>query len=164
MTWLGNEAHAVRMLRDAMGDPDDETVDALTEGETSFKEAVLRALRLCDEDDMLADGIELREADLAERRKRLRARSESRRGAIMAALEIANPGKPLQLPDATVSIGKSPETVFIVNAGELPAPFVRKKVTEEPDKKLIYSAIKAGKSVPGAVLSNGAPRLIVRKK
>jgi hypothetical protein len=64
------------------------------------------------------------------------------------------------LPEATLSLRPGPPKVVIGAENEIPAEYFRHEI--KPNISAIKDALKAGKTVPGASLSNGAPSLTVR--
>lgn len=90
---------------------------------------------------------------LAEHGKRLRS------ALLDAFLEAGCPG----IETEHHSIGWSEGTAGAVVTGELPAEFM---VTPEPrpDLASIAKALRKGQSIPGAMLRNPQPKLVVRSK
>jgi hypothetical protein len=62
----------------------------------------------------------------------------------------------------TVTLQTPPAAVIITNEAAIPNTYLTTKTT--PDKAAIRSAISRGMEVPGAVLTNGAPVLSIRKR
>jgi Siphovirus Gp157 len=66
----------------------------------------------------------------------------------------------LELPEATLSIRRTPAHVVIYDPAELPDDYWR--VHREPNKQKIKEALVAAAVVPGATLSNSADTLSIR--
>lgn len=142
------------------GDDDQFLADVL-EGESSFHEVMGKLVRHRSYDRALADGVKSAIADLAERRKRFETRAE--KASDLMAMLMAEAGvKSLVLPDGTVSLRDGVPKVTITDETAIPKDY--QKITVAPDKTAIKEALKAGKAVPGAELSNGAQTISVRTK
>lgn len=88
---------------------------------------------------------------LSERRVRLEVRHAKRRDLLLRIMQIIEM-RSLERPMATVSVRSSPPRVLILDEEALPTDMLRVKAT--PDKAKIGEHLKAGGSVPGAVLTN----------
>jgi hypothetical protein len=111
----------------------------------------------CERREVEAD--ELRR-EMVARRDRYRARAETIR-AIIENLLIALEKTKHAAKWGAASFGTSPRSVVITDAELVPDEFWRVERTLMKDP--IHDAIDAGKTVPGAVLSNPAPYLRIRK-
>lgn len=158
------EAKAVTALRESlrqMGEGDDETLLLDTiEGQTSLFEIVDRLLVSIAEDAGLAAGADAAAEKLARRAERFEKRAETTRALIEQALMVAELPK-LERPAATLSLVNRAPKVEITEEAEIPAEFWK---TGDPhlDKKALAAALKEGRAVPGACLSNAAPSLTIR--
>jgi hypothetical protein len=89
--------------------------------------------------------------------KRLRALKEAKTNAIDRMKEaVINAFQvygitEVKLPTLKLSLRRS-EAVQVTNENQLSGGYLREKITFTPDKELIKAAIKAGKTVEGAVL------------
>jgi hypothetical protein len=163
--YLHNESMAARQLLAALaeaGEDAEEVIDLAIASETNLKEAVEQAVLANAMDQAHCDAIAALQVTLAGRMARKSQRIERRKGAIMAAMELAGVQK-LELASATVSVGKGKPAVIITNEAALPPGYVRTKTTVTPDKVAILKALQQLEDVPGAVLSNAIPILTVRK-
>ena len=138
---------------------DDELLTVI-EGETDLLEAVEKAIWDALRVEAHADGLKALMDDLKARQERLRDRAQRLRSAVLEVCETAGIRKH-EFAGFTVSVGKSPASVVITDPGLIPESLTR--VTVAPDKTAIKAAMQDG-PVPGAELSNAAPRLIVRTK
>lgn len=160
------EASKAKVLASALrsqGFLDDEDLIADSiEGETDALEAVSAVLRWKAEQDAMAVALKAQEGDLQARRRRFEERGAGARLAIAAFMDQCGLTK-LERPEATLSLRQGAPAVVkapTFSADDLPDDLVRLK--REPDAAAIKSALEAGREVPGAMLSNGAPILTVR--
>lgn len=127
---------------------------------------IIRAMvRTCRETEAKAAGAKA-DADtyadpLRERHTRLNTRAKRIRTALLSICEALNQRK---WEDAcfTLSIGKAQLTLVITDEHLIPSEYVR--IKREIDMPAALAALKDGKNVPGACLSNGAPRLTIRDR
>jgi hypothetical protein len=158
------EAQAVAALKESLGallnEGDPELLIDTIEGETSLLEAIDRLVLTVAESDGLANGARLAEAEIEHRAERFRKRAESARAMIEQALMIAEIDK-LERPGATLSLVRRAPKLELTEESEIPSEFWK---TGDPklDKKALAAALKEGRAVPGAVLSNCAPSLTIR--
>jgi hypothetical protein len=158
------EAQAVAALIEslnALGEGADETLLLDTiEGETNLLEAVDRLLERMAQTRAQVAGLEIVINDLGVRKKRFEDRINADRALIEQALMIAELEK-VERPTATLFLSRRAPKVEIAEEGDIPAEFWK---PGEPklDKKAVLEALKEGRPVPGACLSNAAPSLTVR--
>lgn len=159
-----NEAAAVRCLRDSLAavDDDNELFLNTIEGETNLLEAIDQLLARMAFSRAMVAGLELVTSDLDSRRRRYEARLETDRAVIEQAMMIAELER-MERPAATLSLAKRQPRVEIQTEADIPAEFWR---VGDPilDRKALSAALKSGRAVPGACLSNAAPSLTVRIK
>lgn len=142
---------------------DDEVLRAdMLEGSTDIREILTGLNRTLEDTKALIDGMQGRLEDLAARRARFRQRGEFVRDLMLRILESAQLRK-LELPEVTLSTKNNPQQIIgEPDAETLPDDLV--KVTRAPDRKKIREALIAGQEVPGVILSNAPPSLMVRVK
>lgn len=159
------EALAVRSLRESLAsvDAEDEALlmDSI-EGETSLFEVVDALLLRMNANRAFVEGAAVAKADLDARAERFAKRIETDRALIEQAMMIAELEK-IERPSATLSLSKRQPKVEIAEEADIPTEFWR---SPDPvlDRKAIAAALKEGRTVPGACLSNAAPSLTVRVK
>lgn len=158
------EAKAVTALRESLGALLSEDDPALLidtiEGETSLLEAIDRLLLTIAESEGLAKGADAAAEEIHRRSERFIKRAESARAMIEQALMIAEIDK-LERPGATLSLVRRAAKVELTEESEIPSEFW--KVGDPTlDKKALAAALKEGRAVPGAALSNQAPSLTIR--
>lgn len=160
---LAEEAEAARVLllnlRDVLAGDDDATEDAI-EGETSFKDAAVKAVERLAEIDAMQDAIKSQRDNLAARAQRLDAQAGSIRAALVSALATANLSK-LELPLATLSRKPTPPKAVPIDEAAIPTRFF-KRADPKLDLRALLQALKDGETVPGAELSNGGETIAIR--
>jgi chromosome segregation ATPase len=131
------------------------------EGETDLREAISALSDALLDDETRLAGLDATITRLEARALRYRKRMETARKVIQKAMEQAGVRK-LELPEATLSIGRTPQGVVIFEEAAIPDEYW---IEQKPklNKAAIKSDLKAGKNVVGATLDNGASRLTIRR-
>jgi hypothetical protein len=164
---LHDEALAARSLVAELArvteDLTDDDAALAVASETNLAEAIEAALLANAMDAAHCEALLGLVRTLEARHDRKRDRIERRKGAILAAMEIAGLPK-LELASATVTVGRGKRKVLITDQELIPDEFMRERVTRTPDKDAIQKAILAQRQVSGAELSNTMPTLTVRTK
>ncbi len=160
---LSREAQAAKSLvaniRDAIGDDEDAKLDMI-EGETSLKEVLEQAAQRLAVLKANGEAIKKARDDLAARAARFERQEELLRAAIVAALADAEIKK-IELATATLSRANAPQKVVVTSEADIPADFW-KRADPALDKRKLLAALKDGRPLPGAELSNGEETLQVR--
>lgn len=139
---------------------DDETLRAdVIEGETDLHQVLSRIAAAALDAKAMQGAIAERLDALKARDASAKRREEAFRALAHRLMDAAKQRK-LILPEATLSITKVAPGVVITQPDLIPESFCRVKV--EPNKTAIKEALKAGTSVPGAVLGNGSETLQIR--
>lgn len=157
------EAAEARKLLAAIAeciDGDEEAAHDAIEGETGLLEAFDRALVRMQEIDILTVGIEAHMERLRARKERLAQQEERLRAVIFSAMKMVGLKK-AERPLATLSIGKTRQSVIVEDVGQLPV-WLKSLGPWVPDKKAIGDTIKAGGVVSGAYLSPVGEQLNIR--
>lgn len=161
---LEKEIAAARIIREQVaaltGDDPDFIRDAI-EGETSLLE-IVGALAAADGEDMaLVDGLDTYQKAIADRKARILRRADIRRALIASALEIVELKK-LETPAGTISVRAVAPKAIINDESAIPSEYF-----ETPPPKLnkseVTNALKDGRDIPGATLSNGSITIAIRK-
>lgn len=159
---LQNAMMALRSAAASMmdEDPDAELDLADMPEEVAAVESVCRRIvvKLQDAQDIAAQA-RARAAEAGERARRYDARVARYKGLLLAAFDAMGWRKQ-EFPEATVSLRAGQPGVVIMDETAIPEGFIR--VKREPDKEAIRTALKAGETVDGAVLANGAPSVQIR--
>lgn len=103
-----------------------------------------------------AAAIKEAEQQMSERRKSIEKRAEYIKERLKTGMEIAGVLK-IDCPHFAITIAKNPAGVDIFEPGLIPSEYMRTPTPPPaaPDKSAIKDAIKAGKEVPGAMLTQG---------
>lgn len=141
---------------------DDQALADTLDGESDFDQAARYVLRSLLFDEALAAGLETLIADARSRKLRLEERAETKKAALVKAMEYAG-RKKLELPEATITIRHNAGTAIITDEDKVPARYVEPQPARI-DKRAITADLRAGQEVPGAVLSNGSTSPNIRKK
>jgi len=160
---LTREAKAARdlieSLRDIIGDDEGFAADVI-EGETNLVEVVNRLIAQEGEDDAHIRAIQDYQDKLSHRAATINARIERRRNALLTALQAAG-AKSLRCPLGTVGVRPTPPKVITTDEGVIPDEFW-KPLDPVLDKRALLAALKEGRTVPGATLSNGGVTISIR--
>jgi len=140
---------------------DDQALADTLDGETDAIDVIARFIREGREDEAMAAALDAMMKDMGERKQRIKARAERRRGIALSLMQAVGERK-IERPDFTASVRSVPPKVEITDEAALPDALC--KVTRSPDKAAIKQAIEAGEDVPGAMMSNGTETLTVRTK
>jgi hypothetical protein len=157
------EAQAARDLltayKDIIGE-DAEFAADVVEGQTDFVEIVDHILNQEGEDAALVEAIQDRINKLSTRALNINARIEKRRGLLITALQMAGL-KSLRCPVATISLRATPQKAIVTQEDRIPEEFL---VPRDPtiDRRALLAALKEGRKIPGAELSNGGVSLSIR--
>ncbi len=101
-----------------------------------------------------AAAIKEAEAQMAKRRKAMENRSAGLLKYVQTCMEVAGISK-IECPHFKLAIQNNPPSVNVFEPGLIPAEYMHQPDTPPavPDKPSIAAALKAGKDVPGAVLT-----------
>jgi len=160
---VAREAQAAReliaKLKDIIGDDEDFAMDVI-EGQTSLVEVVNSLIAQEGQDEAHIRAIQEFQDKQAKRALRIAARIEKRRLALLTALQAADV-KSLRCPLGTVGVRPTPARVIVVLEGVVPDEFW-KQPPRVLDKRALLAALKEGRIVPGATLSNGGVTISIR--
>lgn len=162
---IERQALAAKNLRESivqLAQGDEDMILDMTEGETSLFECIDALLEQNTHDGALIEGTARVMADLDARASRVQKRVDTRRALIEQAMLTAEIKK-LERPAATLTMANRAASVRIDSEADIPAEFW---VAAAPklDRKALSAALKEGRPVTGATLSNAAPSLTVRVK
>lgn len=153
----------VQRLKDAYPAESEEsladTIEAATELDAAIVATVRAALELRGEAEAL-DGMIA--AMLARKRRKEETAAGLLRAALHAMQEAGWKRLPTPPPDMSVTVTAGKPKLLITDADALPFELCRAVVT--PDKAAIRKALEAGQEVPGAVLGNAEPGLVIHRR
>lgn len=128
------------------------------EGSTNIHDTLARLVAAAQDAKHMAAAVTDRIGELQGRKSRYERRNEAMRALLFRLLKLA--GLPrIQLPDATLSVGKGRDRVEITDVALLPDNVVR--LERVPDKRAVGELLKAG-PVAGAEMVAGGEVLTVR--
>ena len=159
------ELEAAKVLRDQIAElaqGDEEFIRDTLEGEMDFEGIVEKLLGEIGEDEALAKGIEAYEAELAARKQRLTSRAKFKRTLICTALEISG-RKKMELAVGTVTLSAVKAKAIVTEEADIPAEFFKPQ-PPKLDQTALSAALREGREVPGATLSNGGSTITIRRK
>lgn len=162
---LDREARAAASLRaslEQLAEGDEDLMLDMIEGETSLLECIDALLLRNAADRALVEGTDKVIADLQARKDRVKRRMEFDRALIEQAMMTAEISK-IERPAATLSLANRAPSLRLENEADIPAEFWTAGAPKL-DRKALTDALKSGRPVPGAALSNAAPTLTVRVK
>lgn len=162
---IEREARAAASLRESLAQlaqGDEDLMLDMIEGETSLIECIDALLARNAADRALIEGTERVISDLQSRADRVDRRIKFDRTLIEQAMMTAEITK-IERPVATLSLTNRAPSLRVDSESEIPAEFWSAGAPKL-DRKALTAALKEGRPVPGAALSNAAPSLTVRTK
>lgn len=126
-------------------DDDERLFIDMMEGETDLYRIVGKLHDQIARDGELIEGIATRQADLAERKRRLTDRQTATKAAVGQFLRAANLAK-IELPEATYSVRDGKPKLVVLDPAAVPAEFQRMK--PETDKTAINEAFADADALP----------------
>lgn len=160
---LSRQAMAAKELIKALRETDDDAALAhdMIEGETGFFEAAQSALDEIDQCDMLAAGIKDMQATMAKRLSRIQGRADRLRALLDQAFQMAEI-KTHQFASATISTKATPPKLIVTDEALIPSDFFEAQAPKLARADLLR-ALKEGRTIPGAELSNGGKTIQIRR-
>lgn len=159
------DIEAAKVLREqiaSLADGDPDFIRDTLEGEVDFEGTVRSLLASIGEDDAIVAGLKTYIDDLTARKERIANRIGLKRSLIASALEIADRSK-MELDIGTVSLTKITPKALVSEEADIPAEFWKPQ-PPKLDLKALAAALKEGRQVPGATLSNGGVSVTIRRK
>ena len=156
---------AARVLKEQIAQlaaGDTEFIRDTLEGETDFEGIARSLLASIGEDEALIAGLKTYGDDLSVRRDRIATRVQLKRALLASALEIAERPK-LELDIGTLSLTKVPPKAQVLEEADVPADYWQPQ-PPKLDLKSLTAALRDGKSVPGAALTNGGQTVTIRRR
>lgn len=158
------ELEAAQVLRNQISDlagGDEDFIRDSLEGELDLDRLVGKLVASIAEDEALAAGLKDHREAMEARLRRFTGRADDKRALLVKTLEIA--GRPsIETPAGTVSLRPVPPKVVEADASEIPSEFWAPS-PPKLDRKALLDALKAGRTVPGASLSNGGQTVAIKK-
>jgi hypothetical protein len=161
---LASEIEAAKIFLEqirAIAEGDETLVMDSLEGETTLFELIALLDDSEAEDQMLLTGLKAHIEKLEERERRIKARVETKRTLLAAALDLAGKKKH-QTALGTISVSQSSPIAIVTDEAEIPARFWKPNLPTL-DKRALNEAVKAGEVVPGTTVSNGSLKISIRR-
>ena len=163
---LNIEASKYRLLRERLLTDypmlqEDCLLDTL-EGITDLHEMIAAVIRSALVDEALQTGLRSRLDEMKQRLSRLEERGAKKRQLALEAMSEAGLKK-LEQPDFTASARLGSPCLLVVSDQSIPEPYW---VPQPPklDRQGLLADLKRGSEIPGALLDNAKPVLVVRTK
>lgn len=160
---LEREAQAAQALRVALATQtdDEDCIRDTIEGETDLEAGITNVLSLITEDEVLLSGLEAKIEQFGNRKAMIKRRMEACRAAIEQAMTIAGRDT-IRLPDATLSVKRTPPKAIVTDEAAIPARFWK---AQDPvlDKAALNAAARVNEDVPGMSVTNGGISLTIRR-
>lgn len=158
------ELDAARVLREQIADlaqGDEDFIRDTLEGELDFEGIVRKLIGDVGMDEALAEGLKAYGDDIASRRERLANRAKLKRSLICTALEIAG-RKTMELDVGTVTLSAVKPKAIVTEEADIPAEFFKPQ-PPKLDQTALSTALREGREVKGATLSNGGSTIRIRR-
>lgn len=135
-----------------------ECLDSIEEAIDDKALNIIKVVNTLDADTSIID-TEIKR--LQEKKKAITNSKENLREYLRYNMELTGINK-IKHPLFNITLGNPSVTVEIVDVDFLPDEFVTTEVALKPDKKAILAALKEDKEIPGAILSTGKSRLLIK--
>lgn len=163
---IRNEATNYKLLceevRERFSDIDDDTLADTVEGLSDLPDLLSEIVRSALDDRAFAGALRDRIGEMRVRLDRFDSRLEKKRSIVRDAMESAGLKKIIE-PDFTVSVGKAPPSIVVVDDAAIPGEFWFPQ-PDKLDRHAVLLELKAGHEVVGAKLNNRAATITVRTK
>lgn len=143
---------------DLQGDQLAECLDSI---EDSFDDKANNIVKLVNSLSVDVDGIDKELKRLQAMKKAITNNQDRLKEYLRYNMEVTGISK-IKHSLFSVTLGKPTVTAEIIDIDFLPDGFVSTDVVIKADKKAILKALKNGEDVPGAVLSTGKSRLLIK--
>jgi hypothetical protein len=140
---------------------DEQTLADTLEGETDLTEMLAATVRALIMDETIAEALQLRIAEMAERLARFEQRAARRRELVRDAMADCDI-KDIKQEDFTAALRNSPPKVVVIDESKIPQPFWEQR--PHLLKRELLDTLKGGTRVEGAMLSNPGMTLSVRTR
>ncbi len=161
-TELSHHDYLLDRLRKDFPDADEETLADTADGETNLTDMLGVVLRSMLDDKAFAAALRDRKADMQDRLERLDHRVEKKRALVIEVMERAAI-KNLSEPDFTASLRAGRPPIVMIDEEAVPGEYWRPQPAKL-DRQKLYSVLRDGRDIPGAVLGNAEPSISVRTR
>ena len=139
----------------------EQLTDCLDSIEDSFDDKASNIVKLVSSLSVDVDGIDKELKRLQAMKKTITNNQDRLKEYLRYNMEITGISK-IKHSLFSITLGKPTVTAEIIDIDFLPDSFVNTDVVIKADKKAILKALKDGQDVPGAVLSTGKSRLLIK--
>ena len=139
----------------------EQLTDCLDSIEDSFDDKASNIVKLVSSLSVDVDGIDKELKRLQAMKKTITNNQDRLKEYLRYNMEITGISK-IKHSLFSITLGKPTVTAEIIDIDFLPDSFVSTDVVIKADKKAILKALKDGQDVPGAVLSTGKSRLLIK--
>lgn len=142
---------------------EDEVLRAdMLDGETTINDVLTDLIRMGEDARAMRDATKTQQENLKSRAERFDRRLEFTRSLMMSIMNAADLRKK-ELPEATVYLRNNPQQIIgDVDPAKLPDDLV--KIERKADRAKVKEALKSGRDLPGLLLSNAPPSIVVTVK
>ncbi len=159
---LAHHQYLLDRLRKDFPDADEETLADTVSGETNLTDMLGVVLRSMLDDKAFTAALKGRRDDMQARLERLNYRAEKKRELVVEVMQRSGLKK-LTEPDFTASLRTGRPPIALIDEASVPGEYWRPQPAKL-DKQKLYSALRDGRDIPGAVLGNGEPTIAVRTR
>ena len=139
----------------------EQLTDCLDSIEDSFDEKANNIVKLVSSLSVNVDGIDKELKRLQAMKKSITGNQDRLKEYLRYNMEATGINK-IKHSLFSITLGKPTATVEIVDIDFLPDNFVNTEVVVKADKRAILKALKDGEDIPGAILSTGKSRLLIK--
>lgn len=139
----------------------DDLTDCLDSIEDAIDEKASNIVKLVASLDVDVSGLDAEIKRLQARKKAVTNNQDRLREYLRYNMEVTGITK-IKHTLFNITLGKPTVTAEIVDIDFLPDNYVNTEVVIKADKKAILKALKDGEDIPGAVLSTGKSRLLIK--
>ena len=139
----------------------DQLTDCLDSIEEAIDEKASNIVKLVSSLDVDVSGIDKEIKRLQGMKKSITGNQDRLKEYLRYNMEITGISK-IKHSLFSITLGKPTVTAEIVDIDFIPDEYVNTDVTIKADKKAILKALKDGEDIPGAVLSTGKARLLIK--
>lgn len=144
-----------------MDAPYEEIVDALNDIEGAFEEKVEQLLAIIKNSQSYAEALKAEAKSFSERAKVEENKAENLKQYILTSMATADK-KTIKAGLQSVTYRKPSKVAEIISEDDVPIDFYEFVTSKKFDMTSIKANLKAGKEVPGVVLKDGKPSLIIK--
>ena len=149
-------------LASKMRDLEDDVLIDTVDGLTNLTDMLAEIIRSRLDDLSLCDALRARLRDMQDRLARISDRADKKQRVVATTMEEVGLTKVVQ-PDFTLSLRAQPPKLLVTEEGAIPDEFWRPQAPKL-ERQALLAALKAGETIPGAVLDNGGTTISVRTK